>query len=81
MEQDKASRGRENEAFRGQGYKVSRTGGWRVTKKGFREAMMRGLGRCVLELESTEDTEWYREVVLWGCTHDLSYDTQCLSGW
>lgn len=42
---------------------------------------MRGLGRCVLELESTEDTEWYREVVLWGCTHDLSYDTQCLSGW
>ncbi len=48
-----------------------------MTKKGFREAMMRGLGRCVLELESTEDTEWYREVVLWGCTHDLSYDTQC----
>lgn len=48
-----------------------------MTKKEFREAMMRGLGRCVLELESTKDVERYREIVLWGCTHDLSYDTQC----
>lgn len=48
-----------------------------MTKKGFREAMIRGLGRCVLELDSTEDVEQYREIVLWGCTHDLSYDTQC----
>lgn len=32
-----------------------------MTKKGFREAMMRGLGRCVLDLESTENVERYRE--------------------
>ncbi len=48
-----------------------------MTKKRFREAMMRGLGRCVLELDHTEDVEKYREIVMWGCTHNLSYDTQC----
>ncbi|MDE6925493.1 MAG: hypothetical protein K2P59_09595 [Acetatifactor sp.] len=48
-----------------------------MTKKRFREAMMRGLGRCILELDQMEDVEKYREIVLWGCTHDLSYDTQC----
>ena len=48
-----------------------------MTKKEFKVAMMRGLGRCVLELDHTEDVEKYREIVLWGCTHDLSYDAQC----
>lgn len=48
-----------------------------MTKKAFREAMKRGLGRCVLELERTENVELYREIVLWGCTHDLAYDPQC----
>ncbi|MCM1541248.1 MAG: hypothetical protein NC121_08300 [Blautia sp.] len=48
-----------------------------MTKKEFREAMKRGLGRCILELDQAEDAEKYREIVLWGCTHDLSYDTQC----
>lgn len=48
-----------------------------VTKKEFKEAMMRGLGRCILELDQTENVEKYREIVMWGCTHNLSYDTQC----
>ncbi len=48
-----------------------------MTKREFKEAMMRGLGRCILELDETEDAEKYREIVLWGCTHNLSYDTQC----
>ena len=47
-----------------------------MTKREFKEAMMRGLGRCILELDETEDAEKYREIVLWGCTHNLSYDTQ-----
>lgn len=38
---------------------------------------MRGLGRCVLELDHTEDVEKYREIVMWGCTRDFSYDAQC----
>lgn len=48
-----------------------------MRKKEFREAMMRGLGRCVLELDHTEDVEKYREIVMWGCTRDFSYDAQC----
>lgn len=48
-----------------------------MTKKAFREAMKRGLGRCIMELEHTENVEPYREIVLWGCIHDLAYDAQC----
>lgn len=48
-----------------------------MTKKAFKEAMKRGLGRCILELQKAEDPQRYREAVLWGCTHHLSYDTQC----
>ena len=48
-----------------------------MTKKAFKEAMKRGLGRCILELQKAEDPQRYREAVLWGCTHNLSYDTQC----
>lgn len=43
----------------------------------FRRCMKQGLGRCILALEQAEDVEPYREAVLWGCLHDLSYDTQC----
>lgn len=47
-----------------------------MTKKEFKCAMQRGLGRCILELEKAEDKEKYRELVLWGCTHELTYDAQ-----
>ena len=39
--------------------------------------MQQGLGRCVLALREAENIEKYRDIVLWGCLHNLSYDTQC----
>ena len=38
--------------------------------------MQCGLGRCIIELNTCEDKEKYREIVLWGCLNNLSYDTQ-----
>lgn len=48
-----------------------------MTVREFKSAMQRGLGRCVLELKNNENIEKYRETVLWGCTHPISFDTQC----
>lgn len=48
-----------------------------MTKTEFKEAMKRGLGRCVLELDATKNIEKYRKIILWGCRHNLSFDTQC----
>lgn len=48
-----------------------------MTKKEFKYAMQRGLGRCVLELQCTDHIEKYRDIVLWGCMHELAYDAQC----
>ena len=39
--------------------------------------MQQGLGRCIITLEQSKDHERYRDTVLWGCLHNLSYDTQC----
>ena len=38
--------------------------------------MQQGLGRCVLVLQSAERIDKYKEIVLWGCLHNLAYDTQ-----
>lgn len=46
-----------------------------MTKKEFKEAMLRGLGRCVRAVE--QEPERYRALVLWACQRDISYDTQC----
>lgn len=48
-----------------------------MTKKEFKRAMQCGLGRCIQELQNTDDLEKYRDIILWGCTHNLSYDAQC----
>jgi hypothetical protein len=48
-----------------------------MTKSEFKKAMLRGLGRCIIELDENNDIEKYRDIVLWGCLHNLSYDTQC----
>jgi hypothetical protein len=48
-----------------------------VTKAEFKEAMKRGLGRCIIELDKQNNIEKYREIVLWGCLRNLAYDTQC----
>lgn len=47
-----------------------------MTKAEFKEAMKRGLGRCIIELDKQNDIEKYRGIVLWGCLHNLAYDTQ-----
>ena len=33
-----------------------------------------GLGRCAIELSTTENIKKYKDIVLWGCLHNLSYD-------
>ncbi len=48
-----------------------------MNKKDFKKNMKQGLGRCILVLQSSENIEKYKEIVLWGCLHNLSYDTQC----
>ena len=45
-----------------------------MTKKEFKEAMLRGLGRCVLAVRA--EPEKYRDLVLWACKRDFAYDAQ-----
>ena len=49
------------------------TGG-HMTKKEFKEAMLRGLGRCVIAVR--QDPEKYRDLVLWACKRNFAYDAQ-----
>lgn len=39
--------------------------------------MQQGLGRCVIALQQSDDPARYKDTVLWGCLHNLSFDTQC----
>lgn len=48
-----------------------------MNKSEFKRSMQQGLGRCVLTLKQAHNIEKYRDIVLWGCLHNLSYDTQC----
>ena len=48
-----------------------------MTKSGFKYAMQRGLGSCMLVLESASDIEQYRDIILWGCLRELALDPQC----
>ena len=47
-----------------------------MTANQFKRYMQMGLGRCYLQLRGAEDIERYREVVQWGCLHNLAWDTQ-----
>ena len=49
------------------------TGG-HMTKKEFKEAMLRGLGRCVIAVQ--QEPEKYRDLVLWVCKRNFAYDAQ-----
>ncbi len=49
------------------------TGG-NMTKKEFKEAMLRGLGRCVTAVR--QEPEKYRDIVLWACKRNFAYDAQ-----
>ena len=48
-----------------------------MTKKEFKRTVQCGLGRCVQELQTTQNLEKYRDIVLWACTHESAYDAQC----
>lgn len=45
-----------------------------MTKKEFKEAMLRGLGRCVITVR--QNPEKYRDLVLWACKRNFAYDAQ-----
>ena len=49
------------------------TGGY-MTKKDFKDAMLRGLGRCMIALR--QEPEKYRDLVLWACKRNFAYDAQ-----
>lgn len=46
-----------------------------MTQKEFKNAMGRGLGRCILAVK--KDPERYRELVMWACGNNLCFDAQC----
>ena len=46
-----------------------------MTKDQVRKAFQRGLGRGILAVQENPDR--YRELVLWACGRNLSFDTQC----
>lgn len=47
-----------------------------MNKRDFKRKMQQGLGRCALVLEREKDISKYKDTVLWGCLHNLSYDPQ-----
>ncbi|MDE5777040.1 MAG: hypothetical protein K2I10_00805 [Lachnospiraceae bacterium] len=48
-----------------------------MTKKDFKESVVCGLGRAVMHLQQTGNKEKYRDIVLWACRKNISYDVQC----
>ena len=48
-----------------------------LSKADFKKYMKQGLGRCALCLEEADNVDKYKEIVLFGCLHNLSYDMQC----
>ena len=46
-----------------------------MKKHEFKQAMVRGLGRCVVAAQ--QDPDRYRDSILWACQRDIAYDTQC----
>ncbi len=48
-----------------------------MTKKQFRHDFLKGMGSALLELQSCDNPERYRDIVLYGCLHDTMYDAQC----
>ena len=46
-----------------------------MTKSQFKDALLRGQGRCIKACQN--DPDRYISVVLWACGHEVSFDTQC----
>ncbi len=47
----------------------------KMTKKQFKEALLRGRGRCMNAI--LDAPEKYYTVVLWACSHEVAFDAQC----
>lgn len=45
-----------------------------MTKKEFKEAMLRGHGRCIFAVR--QEPEKFRDLVLWACQRNIAYDAQ-----
>lgn len=48
-----------------------------MTKKEFLHLLKQGRGKCIQELKSAENKDKYKDIVLWACTHDFTFDYQC----
>lgn len=46
-----------------------------MTIKEFKQALLRGQGRCIIE--ATKNPQKYYGTVMWACTRRVSYDPQC----
>lgn len=46
-----------------------------MTQKQFKEALLRGQGRCLQAIQS--DPAKYYSIVLWACSHTVAFDAQC----
>jgi hypothetical protein len=46
----------------------------KTAKKEFKRLMQQGLVRCNIVLQKSEKIEKYKDVVLWGCLHNLGFD-------
>lgn len=46
-----------------------------MTQKQFKQALLRGQGRCILAARA--EPERYFKIVLWACSHEIAYDPQC----
>lgn len=46
-----------------------------MTQKEFKEALLRGQGRCIQAVQANPDK--YYNLILWACRHEISFDAQC----
>lgn len=49
----------------------------KMTLSDFKKAMCRGSGSCLQGLLASKNPGKYKKTVLWGCLHNISFDTQC----
>lgn len=47
-----------------------------ISTSEFKRLMLCGNGKCYIVLSNSQDKEKYRQTVLWGCLHNIAFDTQ-----
>ncbi|MDR3293801.1 MAG: hypothetical protein LBT20_06860, partial [Clostridiales bacterium] len=48
-----------------------------MTNKQFKHDLFMGLGSALVWLKSCPDPMYYRDIVLYACVHNTTYDAQC----